>query len=145
MVLLDQLSEYTLYLPSDCHRKCQGLRVEGCGGAGNIENSEEIAVNGVPERSGRTGPSLDFAAEVLGPMDLSRLQRGDGGSNRIGSDVCLSPLSPLLKVDAAALICRSWISRCLNNDSRWICQDDDGICLSQEESRLLQRRTSRRN
>ena len=100
MVLLDQLSEYTLYLPSDCDRKCQTLRVEGCGGAGDIENSEEFAVNGVPDRSGCTRPSLDFAAEVLDTMDLSRLQCCDGGSDGVGSDVCLRPLSTLLEVYA---------------------------------------------
>src|ERR1700722_1176052 len=137
MVLFDRLREYTLYLPSDGDCKCQALRVEGCGGAGNIENPEELAVNGVPERSGCTRPSLDFAAEVLGTMDLSRLQCCDGGSNRVGSDVCLGPMPTLLQVYDAAEIRRSWISRCLNNDSRWICEDQDGTGLSEEESRLL--------
>jgi hypothetical protein len=62
---------------------------------------------------------------VLHTMDLSRLQCGDGGSDRVGSHVCLGPLSALLEVYDAADICRSWISRCLNNDSRWVCEDDD--------------------
>ena len=138
MVLIDQLGKYTLYLPSDGDRKCQTLRVEGCGGAGDIENPEELAVNGVPDRSGCTRPSLDLAAEMLGTMDLSRLQCCDGGSDRVGSDVCLGPLSALLEVYDAAEICSPWISRCLNNDSRWVCEDDDGTRLSEEESCLLQ-------
>ena len=139
MVLFDRLSEYTLYLPSDCDRKCQTLRVEGCGGAGDIENPEKLAVNGVPDRSSCTRPSLNFAAEVLDTMDLGRLQCCDGGSDGVGSDVCLGPPSALLEVYDAAEVCSSGISRGLNNDSGWICEDDNGTRLSEEETRLIQR------
>ena len=145
MFLTDRLSEYTLYLASDCDRKGQTLRVEGFGGAGDIENPEQLAVNGVPDWSGCARPSLDFAAEVLDTMDLGRLQCCDGGSDRVGSDVCLGPPSALLEVYDAAEICSPGISRCLNNDSRWICEDDDGTRLSEEESRLLQGWSSCRN
>src|ERR1700722_6869153 len=145
MFLTDRLSEYALYLPSDCDRKCQTLRVEGFGGAGDIENPEQLAVNGVPNRSGCARPSLGFAAEVLDTMDLGGLQCCDGGSDRVGSDVRFGPSSTLLEVYDTAEICGSGISRGLNNHSRWICQDDDGTRFSEEETRLLQGWSSCRN
>jgi hypothetical protein len=45
MVVLDRLSEHTLYLLSNCHCKRWALRVDGCGGAVLMSSgsAEEIA------------------------------------------------------------------------------------------------------
>jgi hypothetical protein len=145
MVVLDRVSEHTLYLLSNCDCKCQALRVEGCGGARDIENPEQLAVGGVQNRSGRARPSLDFTAEMLDPMDLDRLHRSDGGSDRVGSDVGLGPVSTLLEVYDPTEIRSPWITRSFDNDSGWIREDDHGTCFSEEESRLLQGRSSCRH
>ena len=80
---------------------------------------------------------MDFAAEVLDTVDLSRSQCCDGCFDRVGSDVCLGPVSTLHEMYGAAEICSWWIYRCLDNDPRWICEDNDGTRFSEEESRLL--------
>jgi hypothetical protein len=59
------------------------------------------------------------------------------GAGSISASPEAAVLRIYLEAYDAAEICSSWISRCLNNDSRWICQDDDGTRLSKEESRLL--------
>ena len=75
---------------------------------------------------------------MLDPMDLDRLQCSDGGSDRVRSDVGLGPVSTLFEVYDPTEIRSSWISRCFDNDSRWIREDDHGTCFGEEESRLLQ-------
>jgi hypothetical protein len=73
-------------------------RIEGRGGAGDIENPQQLAVDRVPDRSGCARPPLDIAAEMLDTMDLDRSQLGDGGSDCIRSDVCLGPVAALFEV-----------------------------------------------
>jgi hypothetical protein len=98
----------------------------------------------MPDWSGRTSPSLDFAAEMLDTMDLDGLQRRDRSSDRVRSNICLGPMSTLLKVYHPSGIDGSWISRRLDNDSRRIGDDNHGTRFSEKDSRLLQGRLSRR-
>jgi hypothetical protein len=48
---------------------------------------------------------------MLDAMDLYRLQRRDGSSDRVRSDVSLGPVSTLLEMHDPTEIYRSWIPR----------------------------------
>jgi hypothetical protein len=74
---------------------------------------------------------------MLDPVNLDGLQRFNGGTDRVGADICLRPEPTLLKVYRPRGVYRSWISRCLDNKTGRISEYDQGSRVSEEVSGLL--------
>jgi hypothetical protein len=91
----------------------------------------------MPERRGRASPSLDFAAKMLDPVNLDGLQRFNGGTDRVGADICLRPEPTLLKMYHPRGLYRSSVPCCLYNKTGRISEYDQGSRVSEEVSGLL--------
>src|ERR1700736_4965853 len=143
MIVFDRMSEDTLYLSSNCARKCQALRVKCPHRSRDIDYAQQLTVVWMPNRGSRTGPNANFAAEMLHSVDLYRFRQGNGGSDGVCPNVCLLPTSALFKVDQVPKIDSARISRSLKDKSRWVCENDHRVRFGKKKARLPQCRPSR--
>jgi hypothetical protein len=143
VIAVDRLSKRSLYLVPNGNSECKILRVKGSGRPRDIDDPQQIPVLWIPNRGRRTGPNANFMAEMLASMDLHRSRRGDGGSDGICPNVRLFPTSTLFKVEQVAKIDRPWISRCLEDKCRWVCNNDHRIRVSEKKACLPQGRPGR--
>ncbi|MNN19745.1 hypothetical protein D3C81_1329990 [compost metagenome] len=77
----------------------QGVPAEGPRFAGNVDDTEDLAVARIVDHRRRAGPALDALAEVLGRMDLHRVAEQQGGADGVGAADLLAPRTARHQVD----------------------------------------------